>query len=128
MVEDDQKDVQRIITHNTQIIQIVHTIKVPLPKLWGSDTRNKKYVFEFVLNDFIWGINILEAKTVTNVCVKKKKKLTKVFTKFFTELNKSIHSIQYSRVGRGFLLLYKVQKSVKNKTKQDNPTSAGCVL
>lgn len=109
MVEDDQKDVGRTVTHNTQIIWITHTIKVPIPKLLGSDTRNKKCIFFFVLNDFICGINILEAKTVTNVCVKKKK-LTKVFTKFFTELNKSIHSIQYSRVGRGSLLLYKVQK------------------
>lgn len=109
MVKDDQKDVGRIATHDAQIIWIINTIKVPIPKLLGSGTRNKKYIFCFVLNDFICGINILEAKTVTNVCVKKKK-LTKVFTKFFTELKKSIHSIQYSHVGRGFLLLYKVQK------------------
>lgn len=40
----------------------------------------------------------------------------------------SIHSIQYSHVGRGFLLLYKVQKLVKNKSTNNNPTSTGCFL
>lgn len=79
MVKDDQKDVGRIATHDAQIIWIINTIKVPIPKLLGSGTRNKKYIFCFVLNDFICGINILEAKTVTNVCVKKKKAYKSIY-------------------------------------------------
>lgn len=46
------------------------------------------------LNGFIFGINIPESHTVTNVSVKKDYK--SIYTILCTELDKSIHSIQYS--------------------------------
>lgn len=66
------------------------------------------------LNGFIFGINIPESNTVTNACVKKKKKIIKVFTLFYAQSWIRVYiAYNTARVGRWFLLLYKVQKLVK---------------
>lgn len=50
MVKDDQKDVGRIVTHDAQIIWIIHT--VPIPKVLTPEIRNTSSVL-FLMTLFV---------------------------------------------------------------------------
>lgn len=77
----------------THYKQMSHKLPITLTEE-GKEEKAETLSVCQQFHGFIFGINIPESHTVTNVSVKKDYK--SIYTILCTELDKSIHSIQYS--------------------------------